>query len=88
MNESLRLVMPWLRTKLGWWAVQYDEDGTPTALVPDCSYDRSYFDERAMQLVEPPRDQQAVEDWLQAWPGQHFWRPDDDEPPPGTGRAD
>ncbi|MCH8561847.1 hypothetical protein LTI14_01230 [Nesterenkonia sp. YGD6] len=72
VNESMRLMMPWVLVELGWWCVQCDEIGTPQWLMEDDTYSGQHVDQEKQVVVTPPRPQQAAEDWLDEWP-QRFW---------------
>jgi hypothetical protein len=67
MNQSLRVVMPWVRAKLGWLYVQRDLEGALQCLT-DTRHDGDYFDHEKATMVELPRPQQVIEDWIDQWP--------------------
>lgn len=75
VNQSLRLVIPWLRTELGWLYVQAVlDDGTPLMMLN--SNWGAYFDDVDGVMVEPPHPRPDAEDWLKKWPS-HYWQAED-----------
>jgi len=70
VNQSVRLLMPWIRTELGWWDIQRDETGKPLWLFENDNYSGRYGDQSNQEVVEPLRLEQVAEDWLDEWPGR------------------
>lgn len=75
VDQSLRLVIPWLRTELGWLQVQAVlEDGTPSMMM-DNDWG-AFFDEVNGKMVLRPNPHPDAAEWLEKWPGR-FWQIED-----------
>lgn len=85
VNQSLRLVMPWIRTELGWLYIQAVlDDGTPLMMM-DSDWG-AYFNEEDGVLVEPPHPHPDAEEWLKKWPSR-FWQAEDHGDDPNDPQA-
>lgn len=73
-NESLRLLIPWVKVELGWWEPLEEPDGTICGLDDSSMYD--YVSEDSGTPTQVPGPEKVVADWLNSWPTR-YWQSED-----------
>lgn len=73
-DESLRLVIPWIQSRLEWIDVATDQDGNRLYLH-DGRHGGPVFDSSASYVDEGPWPDRVASEWLNSWP-ERFWSGD------------
>lgn len=73
-DESLRLVIPWIQSRLKWIDVATDLNGRRLYLTDD-RHGNPIFDTSASYVAESPWPDRVASDWLNSWP-KRFWSGD------------
>lgn len=86
VNQSLRMVMPWIGTELGWSYVEgVDSDGAPLMMMENDW--GAHFDKSIGVLLEPTHPYPEAASWVRRWPSR-FWRAEDHGDDPDNPQAD